>query len=556
MELLTGVYGATQSFINENDLQGAAWSGMKDQMVAHDAVIRGLSYMLEELIAAGANLVSTCGTEYLSEDVLESQLAMLQHNRSIYEQHLAYYERMLHNELYREIYSQTSYEMIPKYQRLIECTDEKIQMVNEKLDVIDQVDTATSNLNVSVEELMAQVSQGLQYLSGSWTGTGFIPAMGRNLSWMKEINKVKAEKSDDLYEVALMEKLLDPHSSLLQNPKYRELALEFLKEQIKKRGGSIDLRLLDYEKWEDVAVYNAILKLTLGHGVAQGNIDRLLLRFEIMLNNNDIDGSDFGDLLEFDADMLHAVKKDSAKWLKKVQDGGYHRFQEEHQKELSIAAEALTGFSHGMLMVQFMESRGKKESSKDINDAYVAQANWNMSNGAYEAAVKGLGSPMGGAKGVTFGTVAFGGNYNVKPAPTIKTSKWSTGGTKGTTKWTTGSNQGTGGATSDVNKQVLESMNKSKNFYKNSVNSYDCSEIADDLYSAAGNKGKIYEVRSKSGGLNVEEYGVKETFDYHTVYSDGKYVYDPRYSNTPILEKDYFKMIEKWNPNGVDIFEP
>jgi hypothetical protein len=157
-----------------------------------------------------------------------------------------------------------------------------------------------------------------------------------------------------------------------------------LEEDLKKRGGTIDLRLLDYEKWEDVALYSAIIKLTVAHGVPQGDALRLLERFEVMLNRNSIDGSDFGDLLEFDADMLKAVKKDSAHWLKEVQDGGYHRFQEEYQKELSIAAEALTGFSHGMLMVQFMETKGKKESlesTKDINDAYIGQANRNMSKG-------------------------------------------------------------------------------------------------------------------------------------------------------------------------------
>lgn len=39
--------------------------------------------------------------------------------------------------------------------------------------------------------------------------------------------------------------------------------------------------------------------------------------------------------------------------------------------------------------------------------------------------------------------------------------------------------------------------------------------------------------------------------DIHSVYSYGKYVYDPRYSEFPIFEKEYFDMINKLNPEGI-----
>ncbi len=103
------------------------------------------------------------------------------------------------------------------------------------------------------------------------------------------------------------------------------------------------------------------------------------------------------------------------------------------------------------------------------------------------------------------------------------------------------------------NKNVMNEIANNKKFYKDYVNSYDCSEIAEDLYEASGNKGNIYEIKSKSGGVNIKEYGQTEKFEYHSVYSDGKYIYDPRYSDAPILEKSYFKKIKKWNPDGIDI---
>lgn len=37
------------------------------------------------------------------------------------------------------------------------------------------------------------------------------------------------------------------------------------------------------------------------------------------------------------------------------------------------------------------------------------------------------------------------------------------------------------------------------------------------------------------------------------VYSDGKYIYDPRNDNTPILKDDYLKMINELN-DGNEVF--
>lgn len=64
----------------------------------------------------------------------------------------------------------------------------------------------------------------------------------------------------------------------------------------------------------------------------------------------------------------------------------------------------------------------------------------------------------------------------------------------------------------------------------------------------AGGKGKIYNITPNQGTLNVEEYGSVRGFDYHTVYFEGTYIYDPRYSSTPITESSYFNTLKKLNP--------
>ena len=84
---------------------------------------------------------------------------------------------------------------------------------------------------------------------------------------------------------------------------------------------------------------------------------------------------------------------------------------------------------------------------------------------------------------------------------------------------------------------------------------YDCSEIAQDFYDIAQQKGVIYRIEGKNGYINGYEYGFQVEYYYHEVYSDGIYIYDPRYINEPVLKDDYFKALKDINPDGFDVFE-
>ncbi|MFD3705237.1 hypothetical protein ACFWUP_19025 [Nocardia sp. NPDC058658] len=83
----------------------------------------------------------------------------------------------------------------------------------------------------------------------------------------------------------------------------------------------------------------------------------------------------------------------------------------------------------------------------------------------------------------------------------------------------------------------------------------DCSEIAERLEAiaeAAGEEaGEILRVDPAPGQqVTVEEYGLRESFLYHEVYSDGKYVYDPRHSSNPIPIEQWRKTILGDNPGA------
>ncbi|MNN58868.1 hypothetical protein D3C81_1739400 [compost metagenome] len=123
------------------------------------------------------------------------------------------------------------------------------------------------------------------------------------------------------------------------------------------------------------------------------------------------------------------------------------------------------------------------------------------------------------------------------------------------------------------NEGVLSEMNAMYQTYKD-YPGIDCSEIAEDLYKASGGRGKIYNIQPKNSDLNkmgMENldkvtptesnmmkgyaYGKQEEYLYHNIYSDGVYVYDPRYSATPVLKDDYFKSLSEINSDGLNVYE-
>ncbi|MBL1231029.1 hypothetical protein IW492_17530 [Enterococcus sp. BWB1-3] len=99
---------------------------------------------------------------------------------------------------------------------------------------------------------------------------------------------------------------------------------------------------------------------------------------------------------------------------------------------------------------------------------------------------------------------------------------------------------------------MLEEIAQRNDFYKE-VRGFACDEIAEDLYRASGGKGKIYEITSDTGWMKGMEYGEIKDYVYHHVYSDGKYIYDPRFNDIPMLESDYFEAMRKLNPDGINI---
>jgi adhesin HecA-like repeat protein len=90
----------------------------------------------------------------------------------------------------------------------------------------------------------------------------------------------------------------------------------------------------------------------------------------------------------------------------------------------------------------------------------------------------------------------------------------------------------------------------------NSIKIYrdlDCSEIAERLLKMADGKGKIVKITPPKGKLlKLFEHGkLDDGFEYHQVFTDGRYIYDPRLSRTAIPKGDWEQMVNKLNPGAL-----
>ncbi len=89
----------------------------------------------------------------------------------------------------------------------------------------------------------------------------------------------------------------------------------------------------------------------------------------------------------------------------------------------------------------------------------------------------------------------------------------------------------------------------------------DCSELSSKLYEKAGEVGKQLRIRPNESGsqLNILEKQngkvVTERYDYHAVYQQDGYIYDPRLSSDPIPRGDYVKLLTIQNPSGFKLEE-
>jgi hypothetical protein len=104
-----------------------------------------------------------------------------------------------------------------------------------------------------------------------------------------------------------------------------------------------------------------------------------------------------------------------------------------------------------------------------------------------------------------------------------------------------------------ANPDVLDKVRVLQERIKNPRNEgLDCSEIAQDLLNAAKGKGQIINVLPPKGkDLTLYELGRKDDgFLYHQVYTDGRYVYDPRLSSEPVPKGDWEIMIRSLNPES------
>jgi len=85
----------------------------------------------------------------------------------------------------------------------------------------------------------------------------------------------------------------------------------------------------------------------------------------------------------------------------------------------------------------------------------------------------------------------------------------------------------------------------------NNIECVDCDDLARDFYKATDGTGKILDLSVPNSEIKVYELGKLENFVDHRVYTDGKYVFDPRFSKEPVPIDKYLNDLKALNPNLV-----
>ena len=105
------------------------------------------------------------------------------------------------------------------------------------------------------------------------------------------------------------------------------------------------------------------------------------------------------------------------------------------------------------------------------------------------------------------------------------------------------------------NPNAIEVFNSEKFQNLSKVSGIDCSELAEYMYKNAGGKGEILNYSSsinKFTEINTPaKGGVYKKYFYHTVYSDGAYIYDPWYTTNPVPKDVYSNLVNIINNGSV-----
>ena len=305
----------------------------------------------------------------------------------------------------------------------------------------------------------------------------------------------------------LLEILKDPYGSLYLHDGMCENAIQFLEDSL-KRNGDMEMASL-YGEYD---MEGQLIRSALGHLLVTCDVSRLELFVEGLSTRGVINGMEEvpgWDARILNEEMLEMVRREYPETAERIETKSYYRWQEEHKKALSVLGQMSMELANGLMFYECMIAEKPYLERIERERAYRAtkEAGGETAKGSGE---NGNGETGGAAAGEGEG--------------------------------------GTGTIQSKFNKLL------NSDYYKTDFG-YDCSEIAQDFYDAAGQEGKIYRIEGKSGYINGYEYNNQVEYIYHEVYSDGTYIYDPRYTNVPVLKDNYFSMLREINPEGFDVFE-
>lgn len=168
-EVLLDLIPQIKNFMQEEQLDGTAWSGLKTVLGDYISVIQGTIAAYAMVMADYQTMVNQIGDEDLVEDELAEQLRVINTAIGINTTCIHVYNRMP-----RQI---SNIGPIKKAIQRLTSTNTELNraagILQSKLEQIDIIEAATNSLFLTAGSYLDAVKEGYQSIHNSWNGSGY-----------------------------------------------------------------------------------------------------------------------------------------------------------------------------------------------------------------------------------------------------------------------------------------------------------------------------------------------------------------------------------------------
>ena len=171
---------AVSQFSDNQDLSGESWANIKTQLLDYQTIFKGMLCALEEIDDDCERLQVGCGDEDLIENEIVDKIEQLQEVNRRYQEGIDQVLCAVKNNPLVALNPLTNLTIVNSG-AAIASNAELIQLLEGKLQKIEEIEANTAGLFSTAAETLSLVEQGIAFIGAAWNGSGF--TFNQDTSW-------------------------------------------------------------------------------------------------------------------------------------------------------------------------------------------------------------------------------------------------------------------------------------------------------------------------------------------------------------------------------------